>query len=129
MKPQQIGQAYNQITHLWESERFNMNNGIEQHKKAIAFVDARGKALDIGCGCTGRFIELLSHEGFTPTGLDVSTEMLKIAQSAILIPTLFWRIFANIPCLKSMTSLQHGTAFGISRSRSNAQCSPKLLRV
>ncbi|WP_283130581.1 class I SAM-dependent methyltransferase [Enterovibrio norvegicus] len=80
MKPQQVGQAYNQITHLWESERFNMNNGIEQHKKAIAFVDARGKALDIGCGCKGRFIELLSHEGFTPTGLDVSTEMLKIAQ-------------------------------------------------
>lgn len=80
MKPEDIGKAYNQITHIWESEKFDMNNGIAQHKKAISFVKNRGNALDIGCGCTGRFIELLANEGFKPSGLDVSDKMLNIAQ-------------------------------------------------
>ncbi|RXJ66775.1 SAM-dependent methyltransferase [Halarcobacter ebronensis] len=80
MKPEEIGKAYNQITHIWDSKRFDMNNGITQHKKAISFVKNRGNALDIGCGCTGRFIQLLINEGFIPTGLDVSDKMLNIAQ-------------------------------------------------
>ncbi|USD66886.1 class I SAM-dependent methyltransferase [Vibrio sp. SCSIO 43136] len=80
MKPEEIGRAYNSITHLWESDEFNLSNGIEQHKKALQFTSTKGKALDIGCGCTGRFIQLLLDQGFVPTGLDVSTEMLSIAQ-------------------------------------------------
>ncbi|MDO6612159.1 MULTISPECIES: class I SAM-dependent methyltransferase [unclassified Shewanella] len=80
MKPKDIGKAYDQITHLWANETFNMANGIEQHKKAIGFIQKRGNALDIGCGCTGRFTELLKNEGFTASGLDVSIEMLNIAR-------------------------------------------------
>lgn len=80
MKPIEIGKAYDQITHLWENKKFNMNNGIEPHKKAVSFTSKRGKALDIGCGCTGRFIELLSNEGFTPFGLDASEKMVKLAR-------------------------------------------------
>ncbi|USH01277.1 class I SAM-dependent methyltransferase [Grimontia kaedaensis] len=80
MNPEQIGKAYDQITHLWTDEGFNMTNGITQHKKAMSFAKHRGKALDIGCGCTGRFMDLLMSEGFTPSGLDVSGEMLKIAR-------------------------------------------------
>ncbi|MCG7587735.1 class I SAM-dependent methyltransferase [Photobacterium sp. OFAV2-7] len=80
MKPTEIGKAYNQITHLWESNDFDINNGIEQHKRAITFTKGRGHALDIGCGCTGRFIELLLSEGFSPSGIDVSAEMLDIAR-------------------------------------------------
>ncbi|WP_125779585.1 class I SAM-dependent DNA methyltransferase [Pseudoalteromonas rubra] len=80
MKPQEIGKAYNQITHLWEREEFDMTNGIAQHQRAISFVKHRGNALDIGCGCTGRFIELLVNEGFKPTGLDISEEMLALAR-------------------------------------------------
>lgn len=80
MKPEDTGKAYNQITHIWDSEKFDMSNGIGQHKKAISFVKNRGNALDIGCGCTGRIIELLVNEGFKPSGLDVSDEMLNIAQ-------------------------------------------------
>ncbi|MDO6680089.1 trans-aconitate 2-methyltransferase [Shewanella sp. 4_MG-2023] len=80
MKPIDIGKAYNQITHIWDSQKFDMSNGIVQHKKAISFVKNRGKALDIGCGCTGRFIALLTAEGFVPTGLDVSSEMLYLAR-------------------------------------------------
>ncbi|OQK15325.1 methyltransferase type 11 [Methyloprofundus sedimenti] len=80
MNPSDIGMAYNQITHLWKSEDFNRENGIDQHKRAIAFVKNRGKALDVGCGCTGRFIDLLLEEGFSPEGVDVSEAMITLAR-------------------------------------------------
>ncbi|MGD1851360.1 MAG: class I SAM-dependent DNA methyltransferase [Cyanophyceae cyanobacterium] len=80
MNPEEIGKAYDQITYRWESEDFNRKNGIEQHKRALAFVKNKGKALDVGCGCTGRFIDLLQDEGFTPEGVDVSQEMVRLAK-------------------------------------------------
>lgn len=80
MNPSDIGEAYNQITHLWEREGFNRDNGIEPHNRAIAFVKSRGKALDVGCGCTGRFIDLLSGEGFSPEGVDISKAMVSLAR-------------------------------------------------
>lgn len=80
MIPEDIGKAYNQISHIWNSEEFDMSNGILQRKKAISFVKNRGNALDVGCGCTGRIIDLLLDEGFTPSGLDVSDEMIRIAR-------------------------------------------------
>lgn len=80
MKPIDIGRAYNQITHLWESEKFNRSNGIRQHEKAISFTQNQGNALDIGCGCTGRIIDLLLSKGFTPEGVDISEEMIKLAK-------------------------------------------------
>lgn len=80
MNPDEIGKAYDQITKLWESKDFNRGNGIEQHKRAITFVENRGKALDVGCGCTGRFIDLLLEEKFTPEGMDVSEKMISLAR-------------------------------------------------
>jgi SAM-dependent methyltransferase len=80
MKPTDIGKAYDQITHLWESDGFNRKNGIEQHERAMAFVKTKGYALDVGCGCTGRFIDLLLQEGFTPEGVDISEEMIRLAK-------------------------------------------------
>ncbi|MBV1870930.1 MAG: class I SAM-dependent methyltransferase [Gammaproteobacteria bacterium] len=80
MKPQEIGKAYDKITHLWEREGFNRNNGIEQHKRALAFAKNKGKALDVGCGCTGRFIDLLQSEGFSPDGIDISEKMIDLAR-------------------------------------------------
>ena len=80
MKPADIGKAYNQITHLWENSSFNSNNGIEQHGRAIRFIKNTGKALDVGCGCTGRFINLLIDKGFSPEGVDVSEEMINLAR-------------------------------------------------
>lgn len=81
MKPAEIGKAYDQITHIWQGEEFDLRNGIEAHQRAIQFTTLRGKALDIGCGCTGRFIDLLTREGFTPSGLDISGEMLALAKA------------------------------------------------
>lgn len=80
MNPAKIAEAYNQITHLWESEHFDRLNGIEQHKRAIAFANHRGKALDVGCGCTGRFIDLLLNNGFEPEGVDIAEKMLILAK-------------------------------------------------
>jgi len=81
MEPRDIGAAYNQITHIWESDKFNRNNGIEPHKRAIAFAPNKGRALDVGCGCTGRFIDLLLSKGFQPEGVDISDEMVKLAKN------------------------------------------------
>lgn len=81
MNPHEIGKAYDSITHLWESDDFNRNNGIAQHKRALTFSKSRGKALDVGCGCTGRFIDLLQSEGFSVEGVDVSAEMIHLARN------------------------------------------------
>jgi len=80
MNPQQTGLAYDKITHLWQRDSFDRTNGIAQHKRALAFAKNRGNALDIGCGCTGRFIDLLIEENFTPVGIDVSVEMIRLAK-------------------------------------------------
>ena len=80
MKPVQTGKNYDTIVDRWTESRFDMSNGIEQHKRAISFLDSRGKALDVGCGCTGRFMDLLAAEGFEPEGLDVSAEMIALAR-------------------------------------------------
>lgn len=80
MNPQDIGSAYDQITCLWESDDFDISNGVAQHERAIAFAKNRGKALDVGCGCTGRFIDLLRDNGFSPEGVDVSQQMIKLAR-------------------------------------------------
>jgi len=80
MNPNQIKQAYNQITHLWERDGFDRENGIEQHKRAIAFSKNRGDALDVGCGSTGRFIDLLLEQGYQPEGVDISDKMLELAK-------------------------------------------------
>lgn len=80
MQPIQVARAYDQITHLWKSDKFNLNNGIAQHQRALNFVQQKGYALDVGCGCTGRFIDLLLENDFTPEGVDLSKEMLKLAK-------------------------------------------------
>jgi predicted TPR repeat methyltransferase len=79
MDPWKLGRAYDEITHLWERKDFNRANGIEAHERAIAFTQSRGRALDVGCGCTGRFITLMQEEGFKPEGVDVSEKMLELA--------------------------------------------------
>jgi SAM-dependent methyltransferase len=80
MKAKDIGKAYDTITGLWEREDFNRNNGIAQHQRALQFVKNKGKALDVGFGCTGRFIDLLLDEGFMPEGVDISEKMLALAK-------------------------------------------------
>lgn len=48
--------------------------------KKLAFLKTKGKALDIGCGCTGRFIDLMLDNGVKPSGIDISSKMLELAK-------------------------------------------------
>lgn len=80
MDPIDVGCSYDQIASHWDSDQFPRDNGIAQHERAIAFTDLRGPALDIGCGSSGRVIDLLLEHGFSPEGLDISGKMIYLAQ-------------------------------------------------
>jgi len=54
--------------------------GIAQHERAIAFARDKRRALDVGCGSSGRIVELLEKHGFVVEGLDVSRRMVELAR-------------------------------------------------
>lgn len=70
MTPSEIAKSYDQLAEQWNSDEFPRDNGIEQHKRAIAFLKEKRRALDIGCGSSGRIIDLLISRGFDVEGLD-----------------------------------------------------------
>lgn len=80
MKPQQVAKSYDQIADVWDSDSFNRDNGIRQHERAIAFVENKTRAVDIGCGASGRIVDLLMKHGFAVEGLDISSRMLEFAR-------------------------------------------------
>jgi SAM-dependent methyltransferase len=80
MKPSDIARSYDRIADRWNSETFPRNNGIAQHERAIAFLKDKRHALDIGCGCNGRIIDLLRSHGFDVEGLDISRRMIELAK-------------------------------------------------
>jgi SAM-dependent methyltransferase len=80
VNPKDVANSYDQIADVWDSDRFPRENGMAQHERAIEFTESRGTALDIGCGSSGRLIDLLATHGFTPEGLDLSERMLALAR-------------------------------------------------
>ena len=80
MTPDQIASTYNHIAQHWDCPEFDHGNGIQQHERALRFLSGCGKALDIGCGSSGRIINLLLRRGFEVEGLDLSSEMLRRAK-------------------------------------------------
>lgn len=80
MTPEQTAASYNQIAQHWDCPEFDRDNGIPQHERALQFVSKLGRALDIGCGSSGRIIDLLLKRGFEVEGLDLAPEMLKRAR-------------------------------------------------
>jgi SAM-dependent methyltransferase len=80
MNPEDIARSYDQIAGIWNSQEFPLSNGLSQHERAIAFVRTKGHALDIGCGSSGRFADLLTSHGFEIAGVDVSEEMIRLAR-------------------------------------------------
>lgn len=81
MLPTEIAQSYDQIAERWHSDQFPPANGIAQHERALAFLQQKRHALDIGCGASGRIIDLLLRHGFAVEGLDISPRMLALAQA------------------------------------------------
>lgn len=82
MTPAEIGQRYDRIAKRWASSDFDRTNGMWQHERALSFLadDQRSRALDIGCGSSGRFVDLLLGHGFDVEGLDVSARMIALAR-------------------------------------------------
>ena len=80
MKPSETARNYDQIAYHWNGDKFNRNNGIAQHERALQFTERRGSAVDIGCGSSGRIIDWMLAKGFQTEGLDLSSEMIRLAK-------------------------------------------------
>jgi SAM-dependent methyltransferase len=79
MKPADVAASYDQIADRWDRLE-QSDNGILQHERAIALVDQRRFALDIGCGSSGRFVSLLMRHSFQVEGVDISEHMVASAR-------------------------------------------------
>ncbi|QGX63647.1 class I SAM-dependent methyltransferase [Alteromonas mediterranea] len=116
MTPEETGKAYDTITHLWTRPEFNQKNGESAYQKALSFIPTAflkkrdtapnvvlneheanekdekqepGYALDIGCGCTNRFVPVIESAGLIYEGIDVSKNMLAIATSQLPTHTFY----------------------------------------
>lgn len=93
MEPNNTATAYNQIAQWWQIKHQDSQYGIAQLERAIAFTSKRQTAIDIGCGSSGRFINILSQHGFLAEGLDISKEMIELAKNYIQILHFIRQIF------------------------------------
>jgi SAM-dependent methyltransferase len=80
MEPNDTSTRYDQIAQWWQTQHQDSTYGVAQLERAIKFVSQRHAALDVGCGSSGRFIHHLLRHGFQPEGLDISSEMIRLAQ-------------------------------------------------
>jgi SAM-dependent methyltransferase len=80
MNPAQVADSYNQLAERFTNERLR-EYGIRQHERALAFVKEGQWALDVGCGSSGRVIDLLQGRGYAVEGVDISPRMLEIAKA------------------------------------------------
>lgn len=80
MKPAEVAQSYDAIASRWAGDEVDRDNGVSVHLRALQFLARTGRALDVGCGSSGRFIDLLLQQGFAVEGLDLSSEMLRLAR-------------------------------------------------
>lgn len=91
MDPSDLAKNYDKIAEHWDGPNFNRNNGIDLHNKAIRLLSdelatdlnmlSKTKAIDIGCGSSGRLIDLMLASNFDVEGLDYSSNMLSLAQA------------------------------------------------
>jgi SAM-dependent methyltransferase len=82
MEPRETAAVYDQIGHHWAEADFPATSGIAQHERALRFCSTAPRtALDVGCGSSGRIIELLLQRGCAVEGLDLSTRMLALARA------------------------------------------------
>lgn len=72
---------YDRLAGHWAGGGFNHENGMNQHRRALTFLKARGAAIDLCCGSSGRILGLMGKEGFASVeGLDFSKEMVRLAR-------------------------------------------------
>ncbi len=82
MSPDETGRNYDKIAEWWINEQMkNPEYGMTFIRKAINYSKENSTALDIGCGGTGRTIDELLKKGHSVIGLDVSSEMIRLAKA------------------------------------------------
>lgn len=81
MDPFETGLKYDKLALWWQQYHLDSNYGVFQLERALQFTQSGGHALDIGCGCGGRFINLLDRHAYSVTGIDVSKDMIRLAKS------------------------------------------------
>lgn len=79
MIPADIARSYDSIADRWRTPEHPLN-GIPPHERALQFVTSPDVALDVGCGCNGRFLDLLRGRGFEVEGVDLSDRMIALAR-------------------------------------------------
>lgn len=80
MHPEDTATRYDRIASWWQTQHQSSFYGIAQLERAIKFVPNKQLAIDIGCGSSGRFIQVLKEHGFQVEGLDISEEMIDLAK-------------------------------------------------
>ncbi len=88
MRPADTGARYDRIARRWQ-ENTPESYGLSALERATRFVRTKGRALDVGCGSTGRFIRKMEAEGFIADGLDVSAEMVNLSRERNLQARFF----------------------------------------
>jgi SAM-dependent methyltransferase len=79
MRPEEVGRSYDALAEKWQ--RDTPQYSIPQFKRALQFAERRGGcALDVGCGSSARFIDLMIEAGFQVEGIDVSEKMIALAR-------------------------------------------------
>ncbi len=79
MDPKETGKNYDAMASWWLEQMKESTYGVAALERALKFVEKRCHALDVGCGCEGRFIRILQKCGFQCAGLDISEAMVALA--------------------------------------------------
>jgi len=79
MNPSTLGTKYDKIANWWHQQHEDSDYGVAQIKRALQYRSRGGDALDVGCGSGGRMVRILQTENYQITGIDVSSEMIRIA--------------------------------------------------
>ncbi len=79
MNPKETGKNYDALASWWLEQMKDSTYGVAALERALAFVESGRHALDVGCGCEGRFLRILQGHGFHCTGLDISEAMVALA--------------------------------------------------
>lgn len=81
---QSAASAYDLIADRWADPKFDPQNGVAQHSRALLLLGdpSPGWSLNVGCGCNTRFNALLREQGLSLEGIAVSERMLALARAA-----------------------------------------------
>ena len=82
MASSKLGASYDKIATWWQQQHDQSDYGLAQIERAISFCNKHDQVLDVGCGCGGRITRLLVKQSFSVTGIDISTEMIRLARQA-----------------------------------------------